>query len=163
MVILNYGGVTMCNNKVGFLKKEGLLNPKPERVQHPLFQAQVFFDPLDLAQVRYEMLRCARADELTVTEACNLFGFSREYFYQLERSFMSSGYTSLLGSTRGRRPLVALNQEIVNFIIHRKMSEPRVTGEELRQELKDIFQVDCSRRTVERIIEKLQLGKKTFK
>ncbi len=150
----------MSNDKVGFLKKEGILNPKPERVRHPLFKEQAFFDPLDLAQVRYEMLRCARAEELTVTEACNLFGFSREYFYQLERSFMSSGYISLLGSTRGRRPLVALNQEILNFIIHRKMSEPRLTGEELRQELKDIFQVDCSRRTVERIIEKLQLGKK---
>ncbi len=150
----------MSNEKAEFLKKEGMLNSKPERVLHPLFQNQAFFDPLDLLQVRYEMLRSARAEELTVTEACHLFGFSREYFYRLERDFMSSGYTGLLGSTRGRRPLVALNQEIVNFIIHRKMSEPRLTGEELRQELKDIYQVDCSRRTVERIIEKLQLGKK---
>jgi len=33
---------------------------------------------------------------------------------------MSRGYVSLLGSLRGRRPLIALNQEIVNFIVHRK-------------------------------------------
>ncbi len=150
----------MSNDKAEFLKKEGMLNPKPERVLHPLFQSQTFFDALDLPQVRYEMLRSARAEELSVTEACKLFGFSREYFYRLERDFMSSGYTGLLSSPRGRRPLVALNQEIVNFIVHRKMTEPRLTGEELRQELKDIYQVDCSRRTVERIIEKLQLGKK---
>ncbi len=150
----------MSNGKVEFLKKEGMLNPKPERVLHPLFQTHPFFDPLDLPQVRYEMLRSARAENLSVTEACKLFGFSREIYYRLERDFMSSGYTALLGSPRGRRPLVALNQEIVNFIIHRKMTEPRLTGEELRKELKDIYQLDCSRRTVERIIEKLQLGKK---
>lgn len=150
----------MSNEKAEFLKKEGVLNPKPERVLHPLFQSQAFFDPRDLPQVRYEMLRSARAEQLTVTEACKLFGFSREYFYRLERVFMSSGFTGLLGSTRGRRPLVALNQEIVNFIIHRKISEPSLTGEDLRKELKNIYQVDCSRRTVERVIEKLQLGKK---
>lgn len=160
IVIPNCGGVTMGNDKVEFLKKEGMLNPKPERVLHPLFQDQAFFDPLDLPQVRYEMLRSARADKLTVTEVCHLFGFSREYFYRLERGFMSRGYAGLLGAPRGRRPLVALNQEIVNYIIYRKMSEPWLTGEELRKELKEIYKVDCSRRTVERIIKKLQLGKK---
>lgn len=150
----------MSNNKTKFLKKEGMINPKPERVTHPLFQTHDFFDPLDLPQVRYEMLRLARVDELAVTEACQAFGFSREYFYRLERDFMSRGYVGLLCSPRGRRPLVALNQEIVNFIVHRKMSEPHLTGEDLRKELKNVYQVECSRRTVERIVETLQLGKK---
>lgn len=146
--------------KTKFLRKEGLLNPKPERVSHPLFQINAFFDPLDLPQVRYEMLRSARVEQAPVTEACRLFGFSREYFYRLEREFMSRGYAGLLGSFRGRRPLIALNQELVNYIIHRKMTEPNLTGEDLRKELKTTFQVKCSRRTVERIIEKLELGKK---
>ena len=150
----------MSNDKTEFLKKEGMINPKPERVTHPLFQTHDFFDPLDLPQVRYEMLRIARVDELAVTEACQVFGFSREYFYRLERDFMSRGYVGLLCSPRGRRPLVALNQEIVNFIIHRKMSEPHLTGEDLRKELKNVCQVECSRRTIERIVETLQLGKK---
>lgn len=148
------------DTKTEFLRKEGIINPKPERVVDPLFQKHEFFDPLDLPQVRYEMLRIARVEEVSVTEACRLFGFSREYFYRLERDFMSRGYVGLLGSPRGRRPLVALNQELINFIIHRKMTEPQLTGEELRKELKSIYQVECSRRTVERIIEKLQLGKK---
>jgi hypothetical protein len=73
---------------------------------------------------------------------------------------MSRGYVSLLGSFRGRRPLIALNQELVNFIIHRKMTTPNLTGEDLRNELKTVYQVECSRRTVERIIRKLELGKK---
>jgi len=148
------------DSKTGFLQKEGLINLRPERVIHDLFCKHEFFDPLDLPQVRYEMLRIARVEKVAVTEACRLFGFSREYFYRLERDFMSHGYTSLLSSSRGRRPLIALNQEIVNYIVHRKMTDPTLTGERLRQELKTNYQVDCSRRTVERIIEKLRLGKK---
>jgi transposase len=148
------------NDKINFLQKEGLLNPKPERVRHSLFQANDFFDPLDLPQVRYEMLRMARVDHAPVSEACKQFGFSREYFYRLERDFLLRGYVSLLGSFRGRRPLIALNQEIVNFIIHRKMTTPNLTGEDIHKELKTTYQVECSRRTVERIIKKLELGKK---
>ncbi len=148
------------NDKINFLQKEGLLNPKPERVRHSLFQANDFFDPLDLPQVRYEMLRMARVDHAPVSEACKQFGFSREYFYRLERDFLLRGYVSLLGSFRGRRPLIALNQELVNFIIHRKMTTPNLTGEDIHKELKTTYQVECSRRTVERIIKKLELGKK---
>jgi len=148
------------DDKTKFLRQEGLLNPKPQRVINFLFQANEFFDPLDLPQVRYEMLRIARVEQAPVTEACRLFGFSREYFYRLEREFMSRGYASLLGSFRGRRPLIALNQEIVNFIIHRKITEPKLTGEDLRKELKSTYKVQCSRRTVERILEKLELGKR---
>jgi transposase len=150
----------VSDTKADFLRRESLLNPKPERVVHPLFRERDFFDPLDLPQVRYEMLRLARVEDAAVKEACQLFGFSREYFYQLERDFMARGYAALLGSTRGRRPLIALNQEIVNFIVHRKMAEPHLTGEDLRNELQATYQVECSRRTVERVLERLDVGKK---
>ena len=73
----------MAETKKAFLETEGLLNPKPERVRHPLFETLAFFDPLDLPQVRYEMLRAARAKTSSVAEACRLFGFSREYFYRV--------------------------------------------------------------------------------
>jgi transposase len=145
---------TMTELKKKFLEQEGLINPKPERVSHPLFET------LNLPQVRYEMIRTARVENISVSKACELFGFSREYFYKLERSFMARGYVALLGSTMGRRPIIALNQEIVNFIVHRKMEQPTVSGENLRQELQKLYNVDCSRRTVERIVEKLGLTKK---
>ena len=97
---------------------------------------------------------------MSVAEACKLFGFSREYFYKLERAFMARGYVALLGSTMGRRPIIALNQEIVNFITHRKMEKAGLSGEKLRQEIQSLYKVDCSRRTVERIVENLGLSKK---
>ena len=150
----------MAETKKAFLETEGLLNPKPERVRHPLFQTLEFFDPLDLPQVRYEMLRAARAKTSSVAEACRLFGFSREYFYQLERAFRTRGYVALLGAPMGRRPLLALNQEIIHFIVQRKLDQPRLSAEALRQEIQRLYQLECSRRTVERIVEKVGLGKK---
>jgi len=150
----------MADSKKKFLEQEGLLNPKPERVSHPLFETLGFFDPFDLPQVRYEMIRAARVEKSSVAEACNLFGFSREYFYKLERAFMARGYVALLGSTMGRRPIIALNQEVVNFIVHRKIEEPKVSGENLRQEIQRLYNVHCSRRTVERIVEKLGIPKR---
>ena len=103
----------MDEARIKFLRKEGLLNPKPERVSYQLFNKLDFFDPYDLPQVRYEMLRNARVDDSTVSKTCKLFGFSREYFYKLERKFMERGYVGLLGSPMGRRPLITLNQELV--------------------------------------------------
>jgi transposase len=99
-------------------------------------------------------------EDVSVKEACRLFGFSREYFYLLERDFMARGYIALLGSTKGRRPLIALNQEIINYLIHRKMAEPQLTGVMLRKEICEVYQVECSRRTVERALKKLGLGKR---
>jgi len=150
----------MDDTKKKFLEQEGLLNPKPERISHPLFKTLDFFDPFDLPQVRYELIRAARVEKHTVAEACKLFGFSREYFYKLERAFMARGYVALLGSTMGRRPIIALNQELVNFIIHRKIEKPQLSGENLRQEIQGLYNVDCSRRTVERTVEKLGFPKK---
>jgi hypothetical protein len=150
----------MAHRKTAFLQSEGLLNPNPKRVTHPLFETIDFFDPLDLPQVRYEMLRAARAEKMSVAEACRLLGFSREYFYRLERIFMQRGFVALLGSPKGGRPpLLALNQEILNFIIHRKLEQPTLSGEQLRKDILKLHKVDCSRRTVERIIEKMGIGK----
>jgi transposase len=150
----------MKESKKVFLEKEGLLNPKPQRVSHPLFETLDFFDPLDLPQLRYEMIRCARVEKMPVAQACKLFGFSREYFYKFERAFMARGYVAMLGSTMGRRPIIALNQEIINFIAHRKIEQPGLSGEKLRQEIQAHYSVNCSRRTVERIVEKLGISKK---
>lgn len=153
----------MTDTKKQFLRKEGLINPKPERVCYKHFESNDFFDPMDLPQVRYEMIRTARVENISVANACRLFGFSREYFYKLERKFMEHGFVALLGSQKGRRPLIALNNEIVNFIIHRKVDNPNLSGEDLRKEILKIHKLDCSRRTVERIIEKSGIGKKGSK
>ncbi len=150
----------MKNKKYEFLEKEGLLNQKPERIVTLRFADNDFFDPLDLPQVRYEMLRSARIEKIPVAQTCKAYGFSREYFYKLERNFKAHGLVALLGSPKGRRPLIAINQEVVNFIVHRKIDNPKLSGDDLRKEILQLYKIDCSRRTVERVIEKSYLGKK---
>ena len=39
------------------LRQQGVLNPHPQKVADPLFHGSEFFDPRDLVQVKYEMLR----------------------------------------------------------------------------------------------------------
>lgn len=150
------------NNKIEFLKEEGLLNTKPDRVMYSLFQNNEFFDPLDLMQVRYEMLRATRKENMTVSETCRQFGYSRQYYYKLDRDFISQGFAGIMGSIMGRPPILVQNPVIVNYILQRKCAEPQLTGEELRLELKSKFQVECSRRTVERVVKYLNLEKKTL-
>src|SRR6266567_4201360 len=58
------------------LLASGTLNPHPEAVRSELFHTD-FFDPYDLAQVKYEMLRAHSVDEDAVAEVCRQFGVSR--------------------------------------------------------------------------------------
>ena len=51
------------------LRQQGCLNPHPERVKDELFQAREFFDPRDLVQVKYEMLRRVQTEGLPVNRS----------------------------------------------------------------------------------------------
>ena len=54
-----------AGDKPDRLRGTGTLNPHPERVRDRRFAASDFFDPRDLLQVRYEMVRLVRIDRLT--------------------------------------------------------------------------------------------------
>src|SRR6476660_9008744 len=73
------------------LRRHGTLNPQPESVAHPLFQNSDFFDPDDLLQVKYEMLRQVHVDRESISEAARAFGFSRPSFYQAQSAFQQDG------------------------------------------------------------------------
>ena len=64
-------------NKIDRLRQEGILNTQPQRVLAAWFQAGGFFDANDLVQVKYEMLRHARQEGVTKSDAASLFGLPR--------------------------------------------------------------------------------------
>ena len=70
--------------KTQTLRQQGVLNRHPDAVVDPLFQNADFFDPQDLLQVKYEMLRRVEVDKAPVTEATAAFGMSRPAFYQAQ-------------------------------------------------------------------------------
>jgi hypothetical protein len=70
------------DERVAALRQHHAVNPHPQTVTDPLFtSSNAFFDPRDLVQVKYEMLRRAREGQ-SVTQASSNFGFSRPAFYQ---------------------------------------------------------------------------------
>src|SRR5882724_6576498 len=65
------------------LQESGTANPHAQDVQDPAFVDSDFFDPRDLIQVKYEMLRRVRTEGQSVAKATSLFGMSRPTFYKV--------------------------------------------------------------------------------
>jgi hypothetical protein len=82
--------------KIRALQQQGTLNPRPKAVRDPLFLQDDFFDPRDLVQVKYEMLRRVRTEGQSVTDAAVSFGFSRPSFYQAQSAFEDDGLAGLV-------------------------------------------------------------------
>ena len=98
------------------LQRSGALNPHPERVRDPAFQAGGFFDPLDLLQVRYEMVRLVRLGKATLAEAAARFGVSRPTCFRATKAFSESGLQGLVPEPRGPRGPHKVTAEIVRFV-----------------------------------------------
>ena len=72
------------DEKAAALARDGALNPHPEAVRDPLFSGNPFFDPRDLVQVRYEMVRRHQVDGLPISDVADVFGVSRPTFYKAQ-------------------------------------------------------------------------------
>jgi transposase len=87
------------------LRAQGAAHPRPQVVTDPLFRDSAFFDPNDLVQVKYEMLRSVDKDGRAVVDAAEAFGLSRPVFYVTRESFNREGLPGLLPRKRGpKRP-----------------------------------------------------------
>src|SRR6266853_618353 len=67
------------------LEESGTANPHAQDVRDPAFIDSDFFDPRDLIQVKYEMLRRVRTEGQSIPKASAMFGMSRPTFYKAER------------------------------------------------------------------------------
>src|SRR5262245_4031473 len=86
--------------KVTALLAEGTFNPAAEKVRDPKFREHDFFDPRDLVQVKYEMLRRVSLDHASVTAATAEYGVSRPTYYQAKAYFATAGIAGLVPHKR---------------------------------------------------------------
>ena len=91
------------DDKVRALRQYNSLNPHPERVRDESFLSNTFFDPRDLVQVKYEMLRRVREDGVPVSQSAARFGVSRPTWYQAQRAWQAGGLPGLLPDKRPGR------------------------------------------------------------
>lgn len=93
------------------LQTEGAAHPHPQTVTDPLFRDSAFFDPNDLVQIKYEMLRSVEKDGRAVVEAAEAFGLSRPVYYVTRELFKREGLPGLLPRKRGPKHPHKLTEE----------------------------------------------------
>jgi len=142
----------MDDKKTTTLREQGVLNPKPEKVKDSLFQENDLFDPRDLVQVKYEMIRRVQTDKLPVAHAAESFGFSRPSFYKAREAFEEGGIAGLVPKKRGPKGRHKLTDEIMKSIEEMLATEPRLSIKQITKHLQNQFGITLHQRTIERAL-----------
>jgi transposase len=132
------------------LQQQGTLNPRPKQVRDELFLQDDFFDPRDLVQVKYEMLRRVQAEGQSVTDASANFGFSRPSFYQTLSAFEQDGLAGLVPHKRGPKQAHKLTHEVLTFIGEVRRKEPSARLPDLVKLIQERFGIRVHPRSIER-------------
>jgi len=134
------------------LVEEGTLNASPEKVHDPKFLAHEFFDPRDLVQVKYEMLRRVSVENVPVTEAAEDYGVSRPTFYQAQANFAEAGIAGLVPRKRGPRGPHKLRGEVWRFIENQVVPGEPIRARQLAALIRQKFNLEIHPRTIERAL-----------
>ena len=138
--------------KTRALKEHGCLNPNAETVRDELFASNAFFDPRDLLQVRYEMLRRVREDGVPVSHAAASFGVSRPTWYQAQRAYEAGGLPGLLPDRPGPRRPHKLGEDVVQALREAKGERPEMTAADLVELVRERFGITVHRSSVGRAL-----------
>jgi transposase len=142
--------------KLQALREQGTLNPRPEDVKDLLFQENEFFDPRDLVQVKYEMLRRHQTEGWRVTCVAAAFGFSRVTFYKVLKRFQEDGMGGLLPKARGPKSAHKLSEELVAFVETSVAEDPTLRSAALAELIKARFDISVHPRSIERALARRQ-------
>ena len=138
------------------LRQQGVFNARSENVTDPLFQEHEFFDPEDLVQVKYEMLRRVENDHQPVLHAAAAFGFSRPTFYQAQQDFEQRGLAGLIRDKPGPRRAHKATAKVLEFVARQRAQDPSITSAEAARQVKQRFGVKIHPRSIERAIRSEQ-------
>ena len=136
------------------LAEHGALNPRPQKVADQQFRFNEFFDPHDLVQVKYEMLRQVRVDGKTVTETAAAFGFSRPAFYQARASFGQDGLPGLVPKRPGPRHAHKLSEAVMQFVDQQRAKDRTLRAPALAKMIRKQLGMSVHPRSIERALSR---------
>ena len=142
--------------KIETLRQQGTLHPRSHSVTDELFLKDSFFDPSDLVQVKYEMLRRVEREGQSVTAAATSFGFSRPSFYQALAAFEQAGLGGLVPHKRGPKQAHKLTEQVMTFIAETRHRELSITTKELLPLIQQRFGITVHPRSIERSLLRRQ-------
>jgi len=143
--------------KAAALLEDGTLNLFPEKVSDPKFRESEFFDPRDVVQVKYEMLRRVSVESVSVTDATHEYGVSRPTYYEAKANFDETGVAGLVPKKRGPRGPHKLQGELLAFVEKQHVPGEPIRARDLANLIREEFSVEVHPRTIERALG----GKKT--
>jgi transposase len=144
-------------SKADALAEDGILNPAPDKVGDPKFQEDGFFDPRDVVQVKYEMLRRVSVEKTSITDVSEQYGVSRPTFYQAKADFEEGGIAGLVPQKRGPHGPHKSHSDVLAFLIAKLSPGEPIRARELAKLVQKEFGIDVHPRTIERAVG----GKKT--
>ena len=136
--------------KLESLGQNGTLNARYACVMDELFLDSEFFDPRDMVQVKYEMLRRVREDGLPVSKASKMFGFSRVSYYQIQHAYDQQGLAGLMPRQRGPMRAHKLTEDVMAFISACKTLQ----ATDLANRIKHRFGLSVHPRSIERALQR---------
>ena len=145
-------GKPIPDAKRAALKATGTLNRNPDAVVDPLFRGRGFFDPRDILQLRYEMVRRHHVEDVPVAMTAQLFGVSLPTAYQAQAAFAAEGLAGLLPKRRGPKQGHKLTPDILAHIEQRRRERPDWRTSDLLADLQHAFRLTIHRRSLERVL-----------
>jgi transposase len=139
-------------SKREILRRFGALHTDAETVRDELFLGQEFFDPRDLVQVKYEMLRRVRVDGRPVSQVARDYGFSRTAFYQALSSFEQQGLPGLIPKRPGPKHAHKLSDVVLEFIEKQLFADELLRSIALAEMVQQKFGISVHPRSIERAL-----------
>jgi transposase len=148
----------MPDSKTQSLRARHSFNSAADKVRAPLFGENPFFDPCDLVQVRYEMLRAVWVDGESVVEAADRFGVTRQTWYRAAWSFEREGLAGLVPDRPGPKNPRKLLPGIVDDLVRIRRRDPAVTYRQLAEIVERRWGVRVHQQSVARAIARSKKG-----
>jgi transposase len=145
-------GRSKSSPKQQALEESGTINARASDVHDLAFSHSDFFDPHDLVQVRYEMLRYVCAEGQSITDTVERFGVTRPTYYKVQADFERAGLVGLLPAKRGPHGPHKVTDEVMHFIEQTRLTQPELDGPALVDRIWQHFGLAVHRRTVERAL-----------
>lgn len=141
---------SMSDEKLKALRESHTLHPHPDQVRDPLFTSgSPFFDPRDLVQVKYELLRRVQVEGDSVAHAAAQFALSRQTFYATQAAWERAGLAGLAPEPTGPRHGHKLTEEVVQLLRERSAT---MSSTELAVWLREEHHLVVHPRSIERAL-----------
>jgi transposase len=140
------------DTKKQILREHGALNFHPQSVTDEIFTGNDFFDPCDIVQVKYEMLRRVLVDGRSVTQVAPAFGFSRVAFYQIKAVYEEGGLPALIPKRRGPKHAHKLTDAVLGFIDRCRAKDKTLRAPTLATMIRDQYGFSVHPRSIERAL-----------